>query len=117
MKYWKPILLVLWMVGLVLLLVFYIIPQEERLQNDTIEKLEQENENLAHRNATLDEEILHLKKETDSLATHISLSEQTIKKLETQLYEKLDRINAMSAMDLHEYIAGFKTDSTGFQKR
>lgn len=117
MKYWKPILLVLWMVGLVLLLVFYIIPQEERLQNDTIEKLEQENESLAHRNATLDEEILELKKETDSLATHISLSEQIIKKLETQLYEKLDRINAMSAMDLHEYFAGFKTDSTGFQKR
>lgn len=117
MNYWKPILLVLWMVGLVLLLVFYIIPQEERLQNDTIEKLEQKNESLAHRNATLDEEILQLKKETDSLATHISLSEQTIKKLETQLYEKLDRINAMSAMDLHEYFAGFKTDSKRFQKR
>ncbi len=117
MKYWKPILLVLWMVGLVLLLVFYIIPQEERLQNDTIEKLEQENERLVLRNVTLDEEILQLKKESDSLTTHISLSEQTIKKLETQLYEKLDRINAMSAMDLQEYFAGFKTDSTGFQKR
>lgn len=117
MKYWKPILLVLWMVGLVLLLVFYIIPKEERLQNDTIEKLEKENESLVLRNATLDEEILQLKKETDSLAAHISLSEQTIKKLETQLYEKLDRINAMSAMELHEYFAGFKTDSTGFQKR
>lgn len=117
MKYWKPILLVLWMVGLILLLVFYIIPQEVRLQNYTIEKLEQENESLVLRNVTLDEEILQLKKQTDSLTSHISLSEQTIKKLETQLYEKLDRINAMSAMDLHEYFAGFKTDSTGFQKR
>ena len=117
MKFWKPFLLVLWIAGILVLLIFYIIPQEERLQNDTIEKLEQKNESLAHRNATLDEEILQLKKETDSLATHISLSEQTIKKLETQLYEKLDRINAMSAMDLHEYFAGFKTDSTGFQKR
>jgi peptidoglycan hydrolase CwlO-like protein len=113
MKLWKPFLLGLWVVILILLLVFYIIPQEEALQNDTIEKLEEANKQLELKNVSLDLEITTLKKQADSISGHIILSNQTVKKLENELNEKINRINAMSTMDLYGYFTGFKTDSTG----
>ena len=62
MKFWKPFLLVLWIAGILVLLIFYIIPQEEALNNNTIQKLEKENELLTVKNVSLDEEIKKLKK-------------------------------------------------------
>jgi len=112
MKFWKPFLLGLWVVILILLLVFYIIPQEEALNNDTIQKLEQANKKLELKNATLDSEISRLKKKADSLSGSITLSNQTIKKLENKLNEKINRINAMSVVDLYSYFTRFKADST-----
>lgn len=113
MKFWKPFLLGLWVVILILLLVFYIIPQEEALKNDTIEKLEQVNKKLQLKNVTLDSEITTLKKQADSLSRRITLNNQIVKKLENELNEKINRINAMSTMDLYGYFTEFKTDSTG----
>lgn len=115
MKFWKPFLLGLWVVILILLLVFYIIPQEEALKSDTIEKLEKANKALELKNETLDTEITNLKTQADSLSGRISKSTQTIRKLENELDEKINRINVMSTMDLQSYFARFKADSTGHQ--
>ncbi|WP_339625492.1 hypothetical protein [uncultured Winogradskyella sp.] len=112
MKFWKPFLLVLWIAGIILLLVFYIIPQEEALNTDTIKKLEEANEKLELKNGTLDLEIIKLKKQADSLSGKIYSSSQTIHKLQNELDEKIDSITRMSAMDLYGYFARFKADST-----
>ncbi|QRM89516.1 hypothetical protein FG167_09830 [Lacinutrix sp. WUR7] len=112
MKFWKPFLLGLWVVILILLLVFYIIPQEEALKSDTIEKLEKANKALELKNETLDIEITNLKTQADSLSGRISESTQTIRKLENELDEKINRINVMSTMDLQGYFARFKADSS-----
>lgn len=105
MKFWKPFLLGLWVVILILLLVFYIIPQEEALKSDTIEKLEKANKVLELKNETLDTEITNLKTQADSLSGRISKSTQTIRKLENELDEKINRINVMSTMDLRNNFA------------
>lgn len=116
MKFWKPFLLGLWVVILILLLVFYIIPQEEALNNDTIQKLEQANKKLEIKNATLDLEIVTLKKHADSLSGRITLSNHTIKKLENEFDEKINSINNMSIVDLYSYFARFKADSTDYKQ-
>ncbi|WP_407264853.1 hypothetical protein R5N98_12385 [Tenacibaculum maritimum] len=115
MKFWKPFLLVLWIAGIILLLVFYIIPQEEALSNSTIQKLEEENKELTIKNVKLDSEITKLKKQADSLSGRIILGNRTIQKLENKLDEKINRINAMSTMDLYGYFTRFKADSTRHQ--
>ncbi|MEQ3656530.1 MAG: hypothetical protein ABNH00_11755 [Dokdonia sp.] len=115
MKFWKPFLLALWIAGITLLLVFYIIPQEEVIHNETIIKLEAENKDLELKNKSLDIEILGLKKRAKALKTKIAYSNQTIQKLENELDKKMDSINRMSAMDLYGYFARFKTDSTAHQ--
>ena len=112
MKFWKPFLLVLWIAGILVLLIFYIIPQEEALNNDTIQKLEKENELLTVKNVSLDEEIKKLKKQTDSLTGKIVLSHKTIQNLQNALDEKINTIDRMSALDLYEYFSGFTADST-----
>lgn len=112
MKFWKPFLLVLWIVGILVLLIFYIIPQEEALNNDTIQKLEKENELHTVKNVSLDEEIKKLKKQTDSLTGKIVLSHKTIQNLQNALDEKINTIDRMSALDLYEYFSGFTADST-----
>ncbi len=112
MKFWKPFLLVLWIAGIIVLLIFYIIPQEEALNNETIQKLEKENELLTVKNVSLDEEIKKLKKQTDSLTGKIVLSHKTIQNLQNALEEKINTIDRMSALDLYEYFSGFTADST-----
>ncbi|WP_272022842.1 MULTISPECIES: hypothetical protein [Flavobacteriaceae] len=112
MKFWKPFLLVLWIAGILVLLIFYIIPQEEALNNETILKLEKENELLTVENVSLDEEIKKLKKQTDSLTGKIVLSHKTIQNLQNALDEKINTIDRMSALDLYEYFSGFTADST-----
>lgn len=112
MKFWKPFLLVLWIAGILVLLIFYIIPQEEALNNNTIQKLEKENELLTVKNVSLDEEIKKLKKQTDSLTGKIVLSHKTIENLQNALEEKINTIDRMSALDLYEYFSGFTADST-----
>lgn len=116
MKFWKPFLLVLWIAGITLLLVFYIIPQEEVIHNETIIKLESENKNLELINKTLDAEIISLKKQAKALKGQITHSNQTIKNLENELTIKMDSINRMSAVDLYGYFARFRTDSTAHQQ-
>lgn len=106
---WKPILIGIWMLALVLLLVFYIIPQEEALETSEIKKLQTVNEKLVLENGSLDTEIVRLKKQSDSLSGHITKSHQTIQKLETELNEKINRINTMSTVDLFEYFSKFDT--------
>lgn len=112
MKFWKLLLLVLWMFGMVFLLIFYIIPQEEALNNDTIKKLEIAKQKLEFKNVTLDLEISKLKKQADSLSGKIYLSNKTIHKLQNARDEKIDSIARMSTMDLYSYFARFKADST-----
>lgn len=114
MKYWKPIVLVLW--GATLLFVFYIVPKEERLQKDTLDHLVQENKSLHYENQVLDKDIQQLQKAMDSLVKHIALSHNIIKTLEIRRNENLDKINTMSAMELQQYFTRFKTDSTNIQK-
>jgi TolA-binding protein len=109
MKIWKPILSVLWLVALILLLLFYIIPQEEASQNDTIEKLEKANKVLEIKNTDLDTEIQYLKKEADSLNGLIIYNNQTIESLKNQRNENINIINNMSDMELYSYFARFKT--------
>lgn len=116
MKFWKPFLLVLWIAGITLLLVFYIIPQEEAIHNETIIKLKAENKDLELKNKSLDIKILGLKKQAKALKTKITYSNQTIQKLENELDKKMDSINRMSAMDLYGYFARFRTDSTTRQQ-
>lgn len=116
MKHWKLILLVIWMIAITLFLVFYIIPQEERLQNDNIERLEQQKKSLIIQNSVLDEEIVLLKKQADSLTKRIVSSNTAIIKLKNELNEKMDNINAMSIVDLHQYFTKFRTDSLQFSK-
>lgn len=112
MKFWKPFLLVLWIAGILVLLIFYIIPQEEASNNKTIQKLEKENELLTVKNVSLDEEIKKLKKQTDSLTGKIVLGHKTIQNLQNALDEKINTIDRMSALDLYEYFSGFTADST-----
>lgn len=112
MNKWKPILLGLWMIALVLLLVFYIIPQEEAINTTKIKELQTANKQLVLENVSLDTEIMRLKKQSDSLSGHIVTSTKTIQKLEYELNEKINRINAMSSVDLYEYFSKFETDST-----
>lgn len=112
MKFLKPFLLVLWIAGIILLLVFYIIPQEELERSDTIEKLEQANTKLAIENTNLDKEINELKKQADSLTGRIILSTRTIEKLQIELDEKINTIHNMSDIELYGYFARFKTDRT-----
>lgn len=111
MKIWKPILSILWLVVLIVVLVFYIIPQEEILQNDTIEKLEKANEILEVKNISLDSEIEELKHHADSLYSLILYNNQTILNLQNRLNEKTNIINTMSDMELYRYFARFKTIS------
>ncbi|WP_179020734.1 hypothetical protein [Winogradskyella forsetii] len=112
MKIWKPIVSVLWLVVLILVLVFYIIPQEETIQNDTIEKLEKANEVLEVKNISLDSEIVRLKQQADSLNGFIIQNNQTILNLQNRLNEKINIINTMSDMELYSYFARFKTISS-----
>jgi len=114
MKIWKPILSILWLVVLVVVLVFYISPQEETLQNDTIEKLEKANEVLEVKNISLDSEIVKLKQQADSLNDFIIQNNQTILNLQNRLNEKINIINTMSDMELYGYFARFKTISTKY---
>ena len=116
MKFWKPFLLVLWIAGIIVLLIFYIIPHEEAFNNDTIQKLEKENELLSIENVTLDEEIKRLKKQTDSLTGKIVSSHKTIENLQNALDEKINTIDRMSALDLYEYFSGFTADSTKYKE-
>lgn len=112
MNKWKPVLLGLWMLTLVLLLVFYIIPQEEALVTMEIKELQEANKKLAFENVSLDTEIVRLKKQSDSLSGYIVMSTKTIQKLEYELNEKINRISTMSSVDLYEYFSKFETDST-----
>lgn len=116
MKFWKPFLLVLWIAGITLLLVFYIIPQEEVIHNEAIIKLEAENKDLELKNKSLDIEISGLKKQAKALKAQITNGNQTIQKLENELTIKMDSINRMSAVDLYGYFARFRTDSTAHQQ-
>jgi len=112
MKIWKPILSILWLAVLIVVLVFYVIPQEETIQNDTIEKLEKANEVLEVKNISLDSKIVKLKQQADSLNGFIIQNNQTILNLQNRLNEKINIINAMSDMELFGYFARFKTTST-----
>lgn len=112
MKIWKPIVSVLWLVALIVVLVFYIIPQEETIQNDTIEKLEKANEVLEVKNVSLDSEIVKLEQQADSLNGLILQNNQTILNLQNRLNEKINIINTMSDMELYSYFARFKTISS-----
>ncbi|GAL74601.1 hypothetical protein JCM19275_3456 [Nonlabens ulvanivorans] len=116
MKFWKPFLLVLWIAGIIVLLIFYIIPHEEALNNDTIQKLEKENDLLTVNIITLDEEIKRLKKQTDSLTGKIVSSHKTIENLQNAMDEKINTIDRMSALDLYEYFSGFTADSTRYKE-
>ena len=116
MKFWKPFLLVLWIAGIIVLLIFYIIPQEEAMDNETIQELEKENELLKVKNVNLDEEIKRLQKQTDSLTGKIVSSHKTIENLQNALDEKINTIDRMSVLDLYEYFSGFTADSTGNKK-
>ena len=112
MKFWKPFLLVLWITGIIVLLIYYIIPKEDTQRNDNIEKLEKANQVLVLKNETLDKKINRLKDQTDSLSDKIKLSHQTIQQLQQNLNEQIKTIDRMSSLDLYEYFSRFKTDST-----
>ena len=112
MKIWKPVVSALWLVVLTIVLVFYIIPQEETVPNDTIEKLEKANEVLEVKNISLDSEIVRLKQQADSLNGFIIQNNQTILNLQNRLNEKINIINTMSDMELYSYFARFKTISS-----
>lgn len=112
MKIWKPVVSVLWLVALIVVLVFYIIPQEETIQNDTIEKLEKANEVLEVKNVSLDSEIVKLEQQADSLNGFIIQNNQTILNLQNRLNEKINIINTMSDLELYSYFARFKTISS-----
>jgi peptidoglycan hydrolase CwlO-like protein len=112
MKFWKPFLLVLWITGIIVLLIYYIIPKEDTQRNDTIEKLERANQVLVLKNETLDKKINRLKDQTDSLSDKIKLSHQTIQQLQQNLNEQIKTIDRMSSLDLYKYFSRFKTDST-----
>lgn len=109
MNKWKLILMGLWMITLVCLLVFYIIPQEDAIITKEIKALQTANEKLVLENKSLDTLIVSLKSQSDSLNNHIAQSTQNIQKLETELNEKIHRINAMSSVDLYEYFSKFDT--------
>tara|TARA_R100001377_G_scaffold49580_1_gene28773 strand:+ start:907 stop:1251 length:345 start_codon:yes stop_codon:yes gene_type:complete len=114
MKFLKPIVSLLWLVALILLLKFYIIPKEEIIQNDVIEKLEKANEVLEVKNISLDSEIVKLKQQADSLNGFIIQNNQTILNLQNRLNEKINTINTMSDMELYGYFARFKTIGTKY---
>lgn len=109
MNKWKLVLMGLWMISLVLLLVFYIIPQEDAIITKEIKALQNANEKLVRENKSLDTLIVLLKSQSDSLNEHIVQSTQNIQKLETELNEKINRINDMSDVDLFEYFSKFDT--------
>mgnify|MGYP003631585140 CR=1 FL=1 len=111
MKFLKPIVSLLWLVALILILKFYIIPKEEILQNDIIEKLEEANKVLEVKNVNFDFEIEELKQQADSLRGLIIYNNQTIQNLKNQLDEKINTISNMSDMELYGYFARFKTIS------
>ncbi len=111
MKFLKPIVSLLWLVALILILKFYIIPKEEILQNDVIEKLEEANKVLGVRNINLDVEIEELKQQADSLSGVIIYNNEAIQNLKNQLNEKINTINNMSDVELYGYFARFKTAS------
>ena len=112
MKHWKPILLVLWLVSIVLALKFYIIPQEEALNTVKIEQLKQENKILKQQNQSLDKDITILKTKADSLKVELKLNEASIIKLKQQHNENIHRITAMSRDELYGYFARFNANST-----
>ncbi len=111
MKFWKPVVSILWLVALILLLKFYIIPQEETLRNDVIEKLEEANNVLEVKNINLDFEIEELKQQADSLSSVITYNNEAIQHLKKQLNEKINTINTMPDMELYRYFTRFKTIS------
>ena len=112
MKHWKPLLLVLWLVSIVLVLKFYIIPQEEASNILELEKLKEENKNLKRKNQLLDEDITVLKTKADSLKVALKQSEASINKLKQKHNENIRRITAMSVDELYSYFTEFKADST-----
>lgn len=112
MKHWKPVLMVLWLVSIVLVLKFYIIPKEEELKLVELEKLKQENKNLKQQNQSLDEDINILKTNADSLKAALKQSEASINKLKQKHNENIRRITAMSVDELYSYFTEFKADST-----
>ena len=113
---WTVLTLAIWTIVLVLILTFYTIPQENSQEAAlTVKSLEKEKAALEQQKSDLDAQIYRLKTEADQLTERLARREQTIKKLENALHEKITTITTMSAMDLQRYFAEFKTDSATHQ--
>ncbi len=112
MKNWKPLLLVVWVIALVLFLVYYIIPNENQKGDAAIRALEYENEELIAKAKVLELEINQLKKQATQIQGQIKNSDLKVEQLEIELDEKINSINSMSDLDLYDYFTEFKADST-----
>jgi peptidoglycan hydrolase CwlO-like protein len=85
--------------------------------NETIIKLEQENLKLQEQNSKLDQDILKRKKKSDSLKLKLDQSNRIIQNLHYELQQKIHFISRMSDVELYEYFANFRTDSTKHKRK
>lgn len=119
MKYYKWILPLIAIIGVVIVL-FFIIPVEndviDQIQKIEIEELKRENKTLIQTNELLDSKVELLESVTDSLTVLINEESQVIEKLKERKDEKVNAIDDFTDDELYQYFAKFSTKGTTDRK-
>jgi aspartate carbamoyltransferase regulatory subunit len=115
MKYYKWILLLAMLTGVVII-PFLVLPEEEsvidQIQKIEIEELKRENIVLKENNDLLDQEIVAMELITDSLIALVIKDQQVIDKLIVRKNEKVSAIDDFTDDELYRYFARFSTKGT-----
>lgn len=77
-----------------------------------IESLQMQNDSLRMKNRKLDNRLVRLKSETDSLKMLVSVDRQVISELKKSESERIKAIDDFDNDELFRFFAGLKTDST-----
>ena len=112
MKYLKMMIILITVIGGFLLLIFVIIPSEEKYNLTKQNSLQKHNKLLLKDNEELDIKLDSLQYKVDSLSNLILQDKQTILNLNQKLNEKITTIHHFSDDELYVFFSKFKTDST-----
>lgn len=85
---------------------------DHRNNKEQIKSLQQQNDSLINNNEQLDNQVVRLKFDTDSLMKLVSIDRQKISELKKNENEKIIAIDNFDNNELFDFFSGIKTDST-----
>lgn len=102
--------------GVILTVVVYILWPMQEIESpdwEQIEELNQINDSLTQVNKHLDDEVLLLQAQADSLSKHIKEGQQVIRNLKLRKDEKILAIAGFHSVELFDFFANYKLKAEG----